>query len=398
MTSDVIVSSDVIVAGGSVQRFGRCRDGSTPRDWARAVVDAALDDAEISLADIDAVVVGYESDHLALQLSMAAVLADTIGAIGKPLVRVEAGGATGAAAIRTGWMQIRAGDARRVLVVGVEHVASHLASRDVEFLYGISFDADFEGFAGATATALYALSIRDHMRRHGTTEEDFARVSVKNAHNAMGNPWARRQRVLSISDVLASPIVWSPYKRLDCSAFDDGAAAIVLARGDLTTNRRPVTRIASSTAATDFVRLGDRENVSRFAAKHAAAMQAYAVAGIRTPLADLACAEVYDAYSGAELQAIEALGLAHIGGAAAMIRDGVFNRDGWVPVNNSGGLLGQGGAPGATGIAQVVAVDRMLTGRYHVLLTQAGQRRFGLAEAHGGLGTVSVVHILERLE
>lgn len=390
---------DVLVQGGSVLPFCRRKDGSGPRDWARLVVSEALADAALAMDDIDAIVVGYESDHLALQLSQGALLCDEVGAVPRPLQRVEAGGASGAAAVRAAYLQIAAGDAKRVLVLGVEQAASHLAPDDVGFLYGLSFDADLEGFAGATAPSLYALSIAEHMARHGTSQREMARVSVKNFANAAGNPWAHRRRPVTLEEVLASPVVSAPYKRLDCSPLSDGAAAVVLvAVGEAPALPRARVRIAASAAATDAVRLGDRPEPHRFLAKERAARRAFERAGVVEPARELAAAELYDAFSGAELQAIEAVGLAPPGKAAASLEEGCFDLSGEMPVNASGGLIGQGAAPGATGIAQVVTAERILSGRYWHRLELAEHRRFALAEAHGGVATVSIVHVLERLE
>ncbi len=391
------MSRDVLIQGGSVLPFGRRKDGTGLKDWARQVAAEALADAALSMADIDAVVAGYESDHMALQLSLGALLSDEIGAVPRALQRVEAGGASGAAAVRAGYLQIKAGAARSVLVLGIEQAASHLAAEDVGFLYGLSFDADFEGFAGATAPTLYALSMVAHMALYGTSEEDMALVSVKNFANAAPNPWAHRRRPVTLREVMNAPSVSTPYKRLDCSPLSDGAAAVVLAASDWAprTPRAPV-RLAASACATDHVRLGDRAAPHRFAAKTIAAADGYRQAGITDPFQEIAYAELYDAFSGAELQATEDLGLASPGQAARRLREGHFEASGQLPINLSGGLIGQGAAPGATGVAQVVTGERLLTERYWHKIP-ANSRRFGLVESHGGIGTLSILHILERM-
>jgi acetyl-CoA C-acetyltransferase len=100
-------------------------------------------------------------------------------------------------------MHLLSGLARRVLVCGFEHAASHLKSTDVRLLYGLSFDADIEGWTGVSAANLYALSMKLHMRRHGTTRNQFAAVAVKNRANALANrsPIARD---VTIDDVITS--------------------------------------------------------------------------------------------------------------------------------------------------------------------------------------------------
>lgn len=386
-----------LILGGGVTPFGRHRDGAHWRDWVRRAGADALADAGLETADIDAVVVANESDFLSLQVNPGPVVLDEIGLAGRPVVRVEGGGASGGLALREGMAQIMAGMARRVLVVGFEAAAGHLDPSGVQLVYGLSFDAEVDGMAGATAVALYALSIAEHMVRYGTTAKQMAHISVKNHGNAVGNPWAHKPMTITIDDVLTSPMVATPYRRLDCSLASDGAAAIVLAHPDAAPKAvRTRSRIIGSGVGSDFARLGDRAERHAFRAKRYAAEAAYAMAGIEDAAHDIDVAEVCDPFTGAEIQSLEALGLASPGGAAALT-DGAFNRDGRLPVNLSGGLMGQGGAPGATGIAQAVTMDRLLGGRYRDGAVVGSFER-GLVDVHGGIGTLAAVHVLERVE
>jgi len=389
----------VMVAGCATTPFGRSNDGSTPRDWVRRVARDALEDAGIAAKDVDALVVASESDFFSLQLAPGALLVDEIGMVPCPVMRVEMGGASGSMAVRTALMQILSGVHRCVLVIGFEHAASHLSGDDVRLLYGLSFDAELEGMAGATAAGLYALSIGEHMRRFGTTETQLAMVSVKNHGNATANPDAHQPMAITVDDVLASRPVSTPYKLLDCSPISDGAAAIVLTDGSVAQNRsRLAVRVAGSGCASDYVRLGDRAEPFRFRSKVLSGRAAYAMAGISDPAREIDVAELYDAFSGAELQGIEALGLCGDGAAGRAMEAGEFARDSRLPVNLSGGLIGQGGPPGATGIMQVVTLTKLLQGRYWPQLQPKRDLRFGLADAHGGIATVSVTHVLERMD
>lgn len=389
----------VYVAGGAMSAFGRRTDDSGPRDWVGPVVAQALEDAGMGAADIDAVVVAGESDFLSLQVSPAALLLDDLGLVPRPVMRVESGGASGAMAVRSGLQHVLSGLHDTVLVLGVEHAASHLGGDDVRSVYGLSFDADLEGLAGITATALYAMSMQHHMACHGTTAAQMAAVSVKNHGNAVFNPQAHKPLELTVDQVLASPLVSAPYRLLDCSLISDGAAAIVLTSREARLHRRhPRVRVVGSGCATDAVRLGERSRPGEFEGKARAARQAYAQAGVTDPARQFACAEVYDAYSGAEIQAIEALGLSPPGHAGPALAEGAFSRGQPLCVNLSGGLIGQGGPPGATGVAQIHTLLRLLQGRYHAPLQTAGARRFAVADAHGGVGTVCVVHVLERCD
>jgi acetyl-CoA C-acetyltransferase len=395
-----MMSRRPLVAGGSVAPFRRYTDGSSWRDWVRRAASEALVDAELGIADIDAIVVASESDFLSMQVNPAPLIADDLGRAGVACLRVEGGGASGAQALRVAVMHILAGLYRRVLAVGFEQAASHLPGDTVRRIYGLSFDADIDGLAGVTAAELYALSISRHMAIHGTTELQMAIVSVKNHRNARSNPWAHMPMDLTTEMVLASPVISEPYKRLDCSALSDGAAALILCDPEAGPDRRdrPRVRVSGLGCASDFVRLGDRPEPHRFSAKERSAAAAYAMAGIADPSRQVDVLEVYDAFTGAEIQGLEALGVARPGTASRDMEEGRFNRDGPCPVNLSGGLIGQGGAPGAVGIAQAVTIARLLQGRYFPGLQPKALPRIGVADAHGGVCAVSVTHVFERLD
>ena len=393
------VSSSVYVLGGSAVRFAHRRDGSMWRDWVREAGLGALEDSGIEARDVDAVVVATESDFFSLQIAPAPVVAAELGLDRCETMRAENGGASGAVAVRAAHALVASKLARCVLVVGFETAASHLAGDDVRMLYGMSFDAEIEGFAGATPAALYALSMRMHMARHGTTRAQLAAVAVRNRANACANPLAHKPMRIEVSDVFESPMVASPYRRLDCSLLSDGAAAVVVAAASRAPKtERPRVCIAGSGAATDCPRLGDRTRPDRFDAKARAARDAYAMAGIRDPAAQVDCAEVYDAFSGAQIQAVEALGFAREGAGGPACEDGEFDREGRIPVNLSGGLLGQGGAPGATGVVQAMTVQRLLEGRYFVDAQPRRALRRGIVDTHGGVSTSAVVQVFETTE
>jgi acetyl-CoA C-acetyltransferase len=385
----------VKVIGAALTPYGRRRDGSSFRDWACDAFRAAMSMAELEIGDIDALVVASESDFFTLQLNPAAVIADDLGlsvnGAGISLMRVEGGGASGQLAIHAGVAQIMAGLARRVAVIGVDPSASALPGTSVRDLYGLSFDAWTDGMTGATASVLYALSFQDFAARHGVTDADLALVTTKNRSNACDNPGAHLQRRDSIEDIATSPFVASPYRRLHCSPLSDGAAAVILCAADAVPARRKnAPDIIGIGAASDRAGLGARQSPGDFAAKRGAMGRALAMAGISAGQIDLA--EVYDAYAGAEVQAIAALGLS--GDPLAELRDGAFHPGGRLPVNLSGGLMGQGAPVGATGVGQTASCALMLEGRYHAALQPQGNPAHALADTHGGICTTAAVTIL----
>ena len=375
-------------------RFDRRKDASSYRDWAEEAFLGALRDAGLGRGDIDALVIGSESDFFTLQLNPACLLSDDLGLFGIRLLRCEGGGATGQLAVQAGAALVVSGEAGRVAVLGLEASASHLPGAEVGDLYALSFDAWTDGMTGVDATAHYAMSALAFMERSGATVQDFARVAVRNRQNARQNPKAHLPLDITSEDVAASQMISTPYRRLDCSPMSDGAACVILSRSDnLPGGGKGRARIIGMGSANDRVRLAERADPGAFRAKRLAARQAYSSAGIGP--AQIGLAEVYDSYSGAQLQALDALGLAE--DVIVAEREGEFGAEGRLPVNLSGGLLGQGAPVGATGVAQVLACARQIEGRYEGL-RPASPPRYALADTHGGIATLCAVTILGRAE
>jgi acetyl-CoA C-acetyltransferase len=380
----------VAVAGACVIPFGRRRDGSGLRDWAQAALQGALDDAGMDLGDIDALVLANETDAFTLQLNPATMLAQHLGLAGVAALRVEGGGASGQLAVQAGAARVLAGLSRAVAVVGADAAASALPGDTVRLLYGRSFDALADAPTGLTATQMYALSWQCFAAARGLGDDDLARVTIAHRAQAQANPAAHLARAHTRADIDASPLIASPYRRLHCSPLSDGAAAVILTAPDrLPGARRMAARIVGMGAATDRA-LGARGDPGAFAAKTAAMQRACAMAGLAP--ADIGLAEVYDAYAGAALQALAALGLSTAPGRD--LAEGRFACGGGLPVNLSGGLMGQGAAPGATGVAQVAACAQLLEGRYHPGAQPARVPRHALADTHGGICSNAAVTLL----
>lgn len=385
----------VLVAGTAIGKFGRRHDRSSFRDWIVASFSDALGNADLEVDDIDLLVVATESDLFSLQLNPAAAIASDLGLVGAAAQRVEGGGASGHLAVHVAAQAILAGVVRRVAVVGFECGASQIGSLEVAHLYGHSFDGPAEAALNIGAAGLYALSINSLMAEGDILPADLAAVAAKNHGNATFNPAAHLPMTLTVEEVMASPMIASPYHRFECAPVSDAVSVVILAGdSDAPAVRRGSARIAGMGVATDYSRLGDRDQPGHFVGKTIAAQRAYSSAAITDPRS-IGVAEVYDAFSGSELQSLEALGLAPARKAARLMADGEFGRGGRMPINLSGGLLGQGGAPGATGIAQIATIARILEGRYWPDLQPAVPPQYGLADTHGGVATLCAVTVLE---
>ncbi len=392
----------VVVAVGATTIASEHR-GCNLRDLMTEAVLACLADAGLDdLSDVEHGLTSYESDHFNLQMTLGAILHDTIGMIPKPNVRVEGGGATGALALRTAWAHIRSGLCDSILVYGCEKNGRGVSSRTANQLFALSADVDWEMMVGGTYTGFYAAMMRAHMETYGTREEHFAHVAVRNRKNAQFNSIAQKPMDLTIDDVMNSRPVAEPYKLFDCSLLSDGAACILLATEEWARahcpafRQRPPVYFLATGCGSDTMRLGDRyPEITNFRAKREAARQAYAMANISDPRAEIDVAELYDSYSGVEIQAVEDLGFVERGQGGPSIAAGVFDSDGELPVNTSGGLLGRGAPVGATGILQAIEVAQQLWGEVDTR-RQAPDARRGLTDTHAGIASISVVNIFER--
>lgn len=381
----------VAVSGMAITPFNRRKDSSSFRDWAFSACQKALAQSTLAPADIEALFVASESDFFTLQLNPASILASDNAIHGAATTRVEGGGASGQLAVHAAVRAIQSGAYKHVAVIGVDPSASQLPADAVRTLYGYSFDAWHDGMTGVSATALYALSYQLFADKHKTRDAHLAKVTITNRSNAMLNPNAHLGRTHTAEEINDSPVVASPYRRLHCSPLSDGAAAMILSGTNaLPVERRHAAQIVGIGAASDHAHLGSRKEPGNFAAKTLAMQRACNEAGITPHSIELA--EVYDAYAGAQLQALMALGLSH--DLLSDIESEKFTVHGECPVNPSGGLLGQGAPVGATGVAQTISCAMQIEGKYHSALQRPTPPDFAVADTHGGVCTTSAVTIL----
>lgn len=370
---------EVWIAGAGLTRIGR-RTESLPALMAEAA-HAALADAGFERPDA-VVVATMNPEEFVGDGNFASYVATYLGLADVPTIRVETATSSGAAAFYSGFAQVAAGLARRVLVVGGEKM-THLATPRVSELIGRSIDP-YERSYGATMPALAGLIARALMTRQGLGEREMAQVAVKNHANAARNPHAHFQEPVTLEQVMDSRMVAEPLRLLHCCPISDGAAAVVLA-GD-----RGQVRVAGIGQGTDTLALRHRAELTSFRATRAAARTAFAMAGFGPERVDFA--EVHDAFAPFELIALEDLGLVPPGKAGHATLDGETALDGRLPVNPSGGLKARGHPLAATGLAQVVECAWQLTGR------AAGRQvsgRVALAHSIGGLATNNWVTLLE---
>ncbi|MEA3201526.1 MAG: acetyl-CoA C-acetyltransferase [Thermoplasmata archaeon] len=385
----------VTVLGAGVTKFGELWEDSFRALIGQAGL-AAVKDAGIAGEDIDCLYVGSMSAGRFIgQEHVGALVVDEAGLADHriPATRVEAADASGAAALRMGYLAILSGEADVVVVGGVEKMTDVMDQEQTNTL-AAALDQEWEAFYGATYPGLHAIMAREHMARYGTTREMMAAVAVKNHEHGALNKKAAYPFAITQDQVLRSPMVAEPLRMLDCAANVDGAAAVVLASEEFaqSASAKPV-RVLASAQASDRFALADRADITSFAATRAAAEQAYAKAGLTAR--DVDVAEVHDAFTIAEIMALEDLGFFEKGAGGKAAANGLTALQGEMPVNTSGGLKARGHPPGATGLAQVAEIVAQLRGA-------AGERQvrgaeIGLAHNVGGSGATAVVSIFGRM-
>lgn len=390
-----------VVAGVGMTRFGKMLDRGLKSIGGEAV-EAAIKDAGIQASDIEAAYVGNAAAGLVTgqECIRGQVVLRSIG-IGKiPVVNVENACASGSTSLHQAAAMVTAGLYDVVLALGVEKLydedkrksfSAFSGAVDVEALSemmerlkagaresGATVAGSGAGENRSMFMDIYAAAARNHMKRYGTTIQQFARVAAKNSYHGSLNPRAQFRDALTIEDVLNSPMIAEPLTRPMCSPIGDGAAAAIIVSERKAAQlgiSKPV-RISSMVLHSGW----DHSSNDEPGTAELCAREAYTEAGVGPR--DLNVVEVHDASAPAELMAYESLGLCARGEGGLLIDSGATQLGGVTPVNTSGGLLRKGHPVGATGIAQIVELTEQLQGRSGE--RQAGDARVGLAQNGGG--------------
>jgi acetyl-CoA C-acetyltransferase len=338
-----VKATRVGIIGIGQSAFKARRDDANYPELVREAVVLALGDAGRDLDDIEAVVYSLAPDAL-LGIGNAERLGvDAVGARNKRFMRINSGGSTGLSSVAVGHAHIAAGVCDIVLVAGGDKVGE---SGDSQTILNKIWDPTYERQLPLTTITMLAMSAVRAMEKYGMTEEDMARVTVKNRANAARNPKAHLRNEASIEDVLTSRYLSWPIKLLDACPQSSGGAAMVLASERyIKENRLEAVWLTGVAHCSESYFIGDRMG-RNFVADHADAHalgesfeRSYRMAGITDPVKQVHVAELYAPFSNTEFHAIEAAGLAPLGKSMAMLREGEFHLGSRTAVNPSGGTL-----------------------------------------------------------
>lgn len=389
------MSRRVAVIGAGHSKFGVRNDANLP-ELAWEAVNGALDDAGISQEDIEFFVVG-NAGGWSSEFLPAIVIGEYSNLAPKGTMRVEAACATGSAAINVAYNMISSGYVDIAIAIGIEKMNESTTPTVVEFIGRAgNFFWEFENF-GLTFPGYYALYATAYMNKYGATEEDLAKVAVKNHYYGSKNPKAQFQREISVEDVLKSRYVAWPLKLYDCSPITDGSAAVILASEEIAKKLTdtPVW-IAGVGVASGTSNLSKRKDFLSLEAAIIASRKAYKMANIdeNKPAKQIDVAEVHDCFTIAEILAYEDLRFCRGGEGVELIREEQTYIGGLIPVNLSGGLKAKGHPIGATGTSMIADLTKQL--RQEVERDRQAPIKNGVALAHnvGGTGHYTYVTIL----
>jgi acetyl-CoA acetyltransferase len=392
---------DVFVAGIGMTAFGKWIDRSM-NDLGKEAVDLALQDAGISVDDIQAAVVGNcAAGIITGQESIRGqVILRNAGLGSIPIYNTENACATGATAFHLGNLLVASGKSDIVLVLGVEKLYHTERQRTIDALNAANDPVALKEYIPEDSRSpfmdLYAADARAYLEKYHVGVEALAAVAVKNRRNAALNEKAQYRDTITMEDVWNSTLISDPLHLLMCCPITDGAAATVICTkewADRLKKGRPLVKVEASSVVSGAM---PKAGADRWSAYGRAAKEAYKTSGLSPK--DIGFVEIHEPTAYNELSAVEMIGVLEPGQSGKWVLEGKTELNGLLPINASGGSLSRGHAIGATGVAQLLEITMQLRG-------EAGSRQIknaevGLAEVGGGFvgndAAAAAIHILSN--
>jgi acetyl-CoA C-acetyltransferase len=381
----------VCVLGAGSTKYGKLSD-SIADITTQASIDA-IESAGIDPKEIDASYISNVFGIADKQVHLGPVLMSNLGISDKPSLSIESACGSGSVAFREAFANVAAGFYDCLVVTGVEKV-THTGTEWTTTYFSYCSDFFYEGQAGASFPGLFASMARAYLTEFDATEEDFARVAVKNHDNGLLNPKAHMHKKITVDDVMNSAVVASPLKLFDCCPFSDGASSVILCSEKFAKEHsKDYVEVIGSGRGGSPAALQGREHMTTIPSTKLAAEKAYKMAGVTAK--DIDFAEVHDCFTIAEVVDTEDLGFFEKGQGVQAVREGRTKLNSDISINPSGGLKSKGHPIGATGVGQVAEVFDQLTGK-------AGERtvkdaKIGLTHNFGATGASCAVHVFQSV-
>jgi acetyl-CoA C-acetyltransferase len=378
------MSSPVFILGGYQTDFARsyAREGLDISDMMREAIEGAIQDACIDVTDVETVHVGNAFSELQRQQGHLGALAIQVvpELWGRPAMRHEGACASSSLAVLAAMAEIEAGRYDVALVVGVEEQKALPGDQS-----SVNQNAAaWQGNEGIACTfmwpAVFGLLAEEYNYRYGLNRDHLNRIAEINYGNAKLNPlaqtrsWKFTDKSFTDDDI-ANPIIETGTRRQDCGQITDGASAMVLCSVNYFEKHAQRMHRDSSQVA-QILGWGHRNAGIKFSDKlerskdqplvfphvHDAISDALRRAGI-SDVMQLDGIETHDCFTATEYMAIDHFGITAPGESWKAIEDGVIERNGALPMNPSGGLIGGGHPVGATGARMIVDAMKQVTGR-----------------------------------
>lgn len=376
------------VIGVGMSNFRTRRDDEDLVGLLQEGAGRALADAGLGMGDIDALVLAQSPDALHGIGHPEQAAAAALAAGGKPVLRVHTGGATGASAFQVGWWAVASGRFESVMVVGAEKMGDALQPAQVAL--NMIWDPAYETGLPLNTIAMTALSAVRYMDRFGATEEDFALVAERLRANGARNAFSHLRAPIGAKEVMETPVMCWPLRLGMCCPQTSGACAVIIASGERAGRlSSPAAWIRGVAARSNTYFMGDKmadcgdnDHATHYELR-LAATEAYAMAGITDPAAQVHVAEPYVPFASMEAPMLESLALCAPGEGFRLAAQGHWDMDGPVAVSPSGGVM-------CTNPISVSALVRMAEAAQQVR-RRAGDHqvdRAGLAVATGAGGSI----------
>ncbi|NCA83276.1 MAG: acetyl-CoA acetyltransferase [Opitutae bacterium] len=392
------------IVGIGHTRFGNSSEYDLADVLAYAATDALQDAGFLARRkEIDQVFVANMAAGLFChQTAVASSMISRMDMEPVPAELIENGPASGASAIKVGYMAIASGLADVVLVVGGE-IMRKVTGWNATDIVATMLHTEAEYNMGLTLPGFGGMFTRMYMEKYGLTERDLALVAVKDHENGAKNKYAHVQIPCTIEAIADGPeadvvnnYIAEPLRMYSTCPVTDGAAAVLLVNMDAPIakefKKKPV-RIAGIASATDTHCVHNRQDPLQLNAVRIAGEKAYKMAGLGPK--DVSFAELHDAFVILELAISEEIGLFERGKSFLAVRKGETKIDGRIPINPSGGLKSKGHPVGGTGVSQVVELVRQLRGEAEPG-RQVKDPQVGMSVNFGGFGNNVVAVICSK--
>jgi acetyl-CoA C-acetyltransferase len=360
----------------------------------------ALEDAKLDRID-HLYVANMGAGRVNHQTGLASAVVDHLSLTPAGAETIENGPASGASALKQGFLAVASGMHDVVMVIGAERMNEVNNLDATDFVASLSHPLA-EAIYGVTLPSLAGMFARLYMAKYGVTERHLAMVAVKNHEAALLNPFAHVQTKITLEGILDdpdaptnNPPIAEPLRFFDCCPVSDGGACVILASKEAAVKSgRPLVRLCGVGQATDSHAVHEREDPTELVAVRLAAAKAFEMAKLKP--GDVSVAELHDAFTILEIAESEEVGFFKKGEGHKALERGETKLGGKLPINVSGGLKAKGHPVGATGVAQAHEIVHQL--RHEAGKRQVKDAKVGFTCNFGGFGNNVVCLVFKREE